>query len=155
MRSIFVWYFIKMKTWGIFYFPRWHFRYLCGTMVKTEESGKWALHTRHSLILYSLHTNQELQCTVSNREPYRGGQSLWNHLCSGLAHCVPSMNRTFVMSGTPKWIKKPVSGKLIYIISDKKNASDEKRLTQLYAWSINLAQFHPTLIIMAAKAHAG
>lgn len=86
----------------------------------------------HSFTLHSLHTYQEIQCTVSNREPYRGDKSLWNFLYSDLAHCVPSINRTFVMSGTLRWIKKKidVSGKLFYIISDKK-CFRRKGLTQL------------------------
>lgn len=41
------------------------------------------------------------------------------------------------------------------IISDQKNASDENWLMQLTVCLINVLQFHPTLLIMAAIAHIG
>lgn len=137
MRSIFVWYFIKMKTWGIFYFLRRHFRYLCGTEVKTEESGKWSLYTWHSFALDSLHTYQEIQCTVSNREPYRGEKCLRNFTFVLALHTVsPPWTASLWCLRLPGGLKKiDVSGKLFDFISDKKKCFRRKH-NKLHAWDM-------------------
>lgn len=58
MRSISVWYFIRMKTGGIFYFVRWRFRHritstlLCATEVEPEVSLKNAFNILSSLLTF-------------------------------------------------------------------------------------------------------
>ena len=55
MRSISVWYFIRMKTGGIFYFVCWYFRHritsalLSATKVEPEVSLKNAFNALHIL----------------------------------------------------------------------------------------------------------
>lgn len=73
---------------------------------REEVLGKCPLHTSHSFTLYFPHAYQESQCTVSNREPHRGDKSLRNFTFTLVLHIVPFMNHIFVMSGTPRWIKK-------------------------------------------------
>lgn len=149
MRSIFVWYFIKMKTWGIFYFSRWHFRYLCGMEVKTEESGKWTSHTWRSFPLYSLHTYQEIQCSVSNREPDRGDKS-WGNFTFVLAlHTVsPPWTTSLWYVGLPEGLKKKTKTppqtcqERCFTLNQTKKCFRRKGVT-------NLVQFHPFMRIMA------